>query len=57
MIEEALATNPETRLILEIADRARRSESKEAPKYLSPINDVATVSTNSQCLVPPVMQS
>ena len=53
IIKSALDENPDIRLVLEIAARAREAESKEPPRNIGVATDIVAVPTNSQCLVPP----
>ncbi len=53
IIQNALDKNPEMRLVLEIAARAREVESRELPRDIGLATDIAVVPTNSQSLVPP----
>lgn len=48
IIKTALDNNPEIRLVLEIAARARDAESKEQPRNIGMATEVAAVPTNSQ---------
>jgi hypothetical protein len=54
LIRDAIEKNPDIRLILEIAVRAREIESKEPPRNIGVATDIVAIPTNSQCLVPPV---
>lgn len=53
VIKDALETNPDVRLVLEVATRAREAESKEPPRSIGFATDIVAIPTNSQCLVPP----
>jgi hypothetical protein len=53
LIKNALDKNPEIRLVLDIAARARDAESKEPPRNIGVATDIVAIPTNSQCLVPP----
>jgi hypothetical protein len=53
LVQKALRENPELRLVLEIAERARQVESKEPPISIGVGTDVAAIPTRPQCLVPP----
>jgi len=53
IVQKAVNVNPEIRLILEIASRAREAESKE-PITIGVATDVAVVPTNLPYPVPPV---
>jgi len=48
VIKSALDRNPEIRLVLEIAARAREAESKEPPRNIGMATETAAVPTNSQ---------
>lgn len=48
-IEKALKENPEVRLVLEIAARARDIESREPPRELGAATEVVAIPTNPQC--------
>ncbi len=50
-IQNALDKNPDIRLVLEIAARAREAESKEPPRNIGIATETAAIPTNSQCLV------
>ncbi len=52
IIKSAIEQNPDIRIVLEIAARARESESKEIPVNIGIANDIAAIPANSQCLVP-----
>ncbi len=47
-IQKAINDNPEVRLVLEIAERARDAEDKAAPVDFTPKNEVVTVPNNQQ---------
>ena len=49
VIQEALDKNPDVRLVLGIAMRARETEAKEAPRELNSANEVTAVPTHTQC--------
>jgi hypothetical protein len=53
IVKNALDKNPDMRLVLEIAARARETESKEAPRNIGMATDVVSIPVNSACLVPP----
>lgn len=53
VIKDALDANPDVRLVLAIAARARDAESKEPPRNIGFATDIVAIPTNSQCLVPP----
>ena len=55
MVENTLEKNPELRLVLEIAARARAVEAKELPRNMGTTTETAAIPTNSQSLVPPAM--
>ncbi len=48
MIEKALKENPDFRLILEAANRAREAESKEPPRNIGVATETAAVPISSQ---------
>jgi hypothetical protein len=52
-VQKALDKDPDVRLVLEIAARARSAESKEPPLYIGMATDTVTVPTSSQHPVPP----
>ncbi len=47
-VKKAIADNPEIRIVLEIAGRAREAEAKELPRELSVTTEVAALPTNQQ---------
>lgn len=49
MIRDAFDANPDLRLVLEIATRAREVESKEPPQDLRASTEVVAIPSNSQC--------
>ncbi len=51
IIEKALEENPQIRIVLEAAARARDAEAKEPPKEISGSTEVVTVPTHTQCAV------
>jgi hypothetical protein len=53
IVKNALEKNPEIRLVLEIAERAREVESKEPPRNIGIATEIVAIPTNSQSLVPP----
>ncbi len=53
VVKNALHENPDMRLVLEVAARARETESKEPPRNIGIATDIVAIPTNSQCLVPP----
>lgn len=55
IIQNAVDENPEVRLILEIAARAREAESKEAPRDFGSSSEVTTIPTNPQYPVSPLI--
>jgi hypothetical protein len=55
VIQKAIDENPEVRLVLEIAMRARDAESKEPPLDIGMATDIVATPTNSQCPVGPVI--
>jgi hypothetical protein len=48
MVDKALKDNPEVRLVLEIAARARETESREFPREISGSTEVAAIPCNPQ---------
>jgi hypothetical protein len=48
-IEKALHENPDIRVVLEIAARAREIEARELPRELGTATDVVAIPNNSQC--------
>jgi hypothetical protein len=48
IVTKALNDNPEIRLVLEIAARAREVESKEPPRHIGFATDTVAVPTSSQ---------
>ena len=52
VIKNALDKNPDIRLVLEIAKRAREAESKVPPRNMEIATETVAVPTNSQGLVP-----
>ena len=53
MIKNATDKNPEIRLVLEIAARARELESKQPPRDIVTATETVAIPTSSQALVPP----
>lgn len=53
IIQNEFSKNPEVRLVLEIALRAREVESKEPPVNIGTATEVVAIPTNWQCPVPP----
>jgi len=51
MIEKALKENPDVRLVLDIAARARELEAKELPREIGVATEVTAIPTNPQCAV------
>lgn len=51
MIEKALKENPDVRLVLDIAARARETESRELPREIGAATEVVAIPTNPQCAV------
>jgi hypothetical protein len=49
IIQDALDKNPDVRLVLEIAARARDMEAKEPPREIGVATEVAAIPTNPQC--------
>jgi hypothetical protein len=47
-VQKVLEENPEVRLVLEIAARARDVESRDPPRYIGIATDVIAIPTNSQ---------
>lgn len=52
VVKDALSKNPDMRLVLEIAARAREVESKEPPISMDRATETVAVPTNPQGLVP-----
>ena len=50
-IQDATEANPEIRLILDIAARARGLEEQSAPMDLRPSTDVVAIPIKPQCVV------
>lgn len=48
IVKDAIATNPDVRLVLEMAARAREAESKEPPRSIGMSTEVAALPTTSQ---------
>jgi hypothetical protein len=48
IIQDAVDANPEIRLILEIAARARDTEAREQPRELSSATEVAAIPIHTQ---------
>lgn len=53
IVQDTLKSNPEIRLVLEIAARAREVENNEAPRTIGQATEITTVPTNLPCPVPP----
>jgi len=53
VVKDAFVSNPDMRIVLEIATRAREVEQMSPPRNLSPLTEV----TSSQYLAPPAIQS
>jgi hypothetical protein len=53
VIKSNLKENPEVRLVLEIAARARDLEALEPPREIGFATDIVAIPTKSQSLVPP----
>ncbi len=51
IIQDAIDANPEIRLILDIATRARELEEKSAPLELRASSDVVAIPIKPQCAV------
>jgi hypothetical protein len=51
IINDGLKENPDVRLVLEIAARAREIEARETPRELWTSTEVATTPTNPQTAV------
>jgi hypothetical protein len=54
VIESKLKENPEVRLVLQIAARARDLEALEPPREIGLATDIVAIPSKSQCLVPPM---
>lgn len=52
IVQNAIDANPEIRLILEIATRARDAEARELPREIGSSTEVVAVPINSQTAVP-----
>jgi len=52
VISAGLRDNPEVLLVLEIANRARAVEQTNPAIDLTPKNDVVTIPTDVQCILP-----
>ncbi len=50
-IKKALNENPDVRLVLEVAARARDAEAKEPPREIGAATEVAAIPTHPQCAV------
>jgi hypothetical protein len=50
-IQKALDENPEIRIVLDIAARARDTEAKEPPREIGASTEVAAQPTHTQCAV------
>lgn len=50
VIQQALEDNPEFRLVLDMAARARDVESKEPARDIGMATDVVSIPVNSACL-------
>jgi hypothetical protein len=48
IIQDAIETNPEIRLVLEIASRARDTEAREQPRELGSATEVVAIPTHTQ---------
>ncbi len=53
MIKKALDENPDIRLVLEAAERAREAESKEPPRNIGIATETVAIPTKSQGPVSP----
>ena len=47
LIREAISDNPELRVVLEIASRARAAEARELPREIGMATEVVTIPINS----------
>jgi hypothetical protein len=54
IVQKTLRDNPEIRLVLDIAARARQVEEQEAPRNIGVATDVTAVPTNLPYPAPPV---
>jgi hypothetical protein len=52
IIRNAMDNDPDIRLVLEIAERARAAELQDPARNIGVTTDIVTIPTNSQCLVP-----
>ena len=50
-IQKALKENPDLRLVLDIAARARETEARELPREIGAATEVVATPNNSQCAV------
>ena len=55
-LRDALDANPEIRLVLDIAARARTAESLRPSIEIGMATEISTIPVNSQGLVPPLSQ-
>lgn len=51
VIEKAKKENPDVRLVLDLATRARETEARELPREIGVATEVVAIPTNSQCAV------
>ena len=51
VIERAIMENPEVRLVLDLAMRAREIEGRELPREIGMATEVTAIPVNSQCAV------
>jgi hypothetical protein len=51
IVQEALKQNPEIRIVLDIAARAREAEATAPPEDLTPSNEVTALPNNRQLAV------
>lgn len=51
MIEKAVKENPDVRLVLDIAARARDTEARELPREIGAATEVVAIPVNPQCAV------
>jgi hypothetical protein len=53
VIRVAAENNPEIRLVLDMAARARAAESAEPPRNVEAMSEIVSIPVNSATLVPP----
>jgi hypothetical protein len=50
-IQKAIEDNPEIRVVLAIAERAREAEARELPREIGTATEVVAIPNNPQCAV------